>query len=112
MQPDRQMKGQMNKQTERQIDRQTDEWTDKHTDTDNQAGMQTDMEVYVATRMQTTETYQQSTSQTILIPLSLASKQILKQDCMISQTLSFVISLPIGVSSSVLRTYTHQAGKP
>lgn len=38
------------------------------------------------------------------LPLSLVSKQILKQDCMISQTDSFDRKAPTGVRSRVLKT--------
>jgi len=40
------------------------------------------------------------------LPLSRISKQIRKQDCMISQTDSFDKTEPVGVSKSVLKTFT------
>lgn len=42
------------------------------------------------------------------LPLSLISKQIRKQDCIISHTDSFVKWVPTGVSNRVRRTYKEE----
>ena len=46
------------------------------------------------------------------LPLSLISKQILKHDCMISQTDSFVMCTPTGLSSSVRNTCEKKSTVP